>query len=388
MSARQGGGQTYLRNLFAHVPGEAPDGSRVEVFLAAPAALRELAAPGRIEYLPVSPLAENPFARAPWERLLLPRLVRSLSADILFSPGGTTTLRPPAPCRSVTMFRNMIPFDMAQRRRYPPGYQRVRNWLLERIMLDAMTGADLVIFISDYARRVVEARAGGPMRASVVIPHGVSERFRVGAQPLPAPVWAPPQGFFLYVSTLDFYKNQLEVTRGFLQAKAAAGFAEKLLIVGPGNPRYVSLLRKEIAERGAEADVLLPGSVPYEDLPALYQNARINIFASESENCPNILLEALASGRPVLCSDRPPMPEFGGDAVAYFDPRSPAACASGLLDLLESAQRRSDLAHRALIRSRRHDWSESARGTWEAILSTQTRDKTASKGAHAASTRQ
>ena len=254
MSARQGGGQTYLRNLFAHLPGEAPDGSAVEVFLVAPAALHELAAPGRIEYLPVSPLAENPFARAPWERFVLPRLVRRLSADILFSPGGTTTLRPPAPCRSVTMFRNMIPFDMAQRRRYPPGYQRVRNWLLERIMLDAMTGADLVIFISDYARQVVEARAGGPMRASVVIPHGVSDRFRVGTQPLPAPGWVPQEGYFLYVSTLDFYKNQLEVMRGFLQAKAAVGFAEKLLIVGPGNPVYVSLLRKEIAERGAQAE--------------------------------------------------------------------------------------------------------------------------------------
>jgi glycosyltransferase involved in cell wall biosynthesis len=368
MSARQGGGQTYLKNLFAHLPDEAPDGSAVEVFLVAPAALRKLAMPGRIEYLPASPLAENPFVRAPWERSVLPRLVRRLSADILFSPGGTSPVRPPAPCRSVTMFRNMIPFDMAQRRRYPPGYQRVRNWLLERIMLEAMTGADLVIFLSDYARQVVEARAGGPMRASIVIPHGVSERFRVGSQPLPAPAWAPQEGFFLYVSTLDFYKNQLEVMRGFLQAKAATGFAEKLLVVGPDNPVYASLLRKEIAERGAQAEVLLPGSVPYEDLPALYQNARINIFASESENCPNILLEALASGRPVLCSDRPPMPEFAGDAVAYFDPRSPAACASGLLELLADAQRQSDLAQRAMLRSRRYAWSEAARRTWDAIL--------------------
>ena len=206
------------------------------------------------------------------------------------------------------------------------------------------------------------------MRASVVIPHGVSDRFRVGTQPLLAPGWVPQEGYSLYISTLDFYKNQFEVMRGFLQAKAAVGFAEKLLIVGPGNPVYVSLLRKEIAERGAQAEILLTGSVPYEDLPALDQNARINIFASESENCPNILLEALASGRPVLCSDRPPMPEFAGDAVAYFDPRSPAACASTLLELLKSAQRQSDLAQRAIIRSRRYAWSETARGTWDAIL--------------------
>ena len=273
-----------------------------------------------------------------------------------------------APCRSVTMFRNMIPFDPAQRRRYPLGYQRVRNWLLERVMLKAMTGADLVIFISDYARRVVETRAGGPMKASVVIPHGVSDRFRVGASPLPAPAWVPDSGYLLYVSTLDFYKNQIQVVRGFLQAKAATGFREKLLLVGPGNPAYIALLQSEIAQHKAEGEILLVGSVPYEDLPALYQNARINIFASESENCPNILLEALASGRPILCSERPPMPEFAGDAVAYFDPRLPQALAEGLVRLLGDPSAQGELIKRSLARSGRYAWSDAARNTWEAIL--------------------
>jgi glycosyltransferase involved in cell wall biosynthesis len=368
LSARQGGGQTYLKNLFEHLPRIAPDGSPVEVFLLAPSSLRLPLLVGRVDYLPLDWLGENPFARELWERVGLPRLLRQIGANVLFTPGGTSAARPTTQCKSVTMFRNMIPFDLSQRRRYPLGYQRLRNWMLERVMLEAMVGADLVIFVSDYARHVVEARAGRPMKASVVIPHGVSDSFRLGAKPLPTPQWAPDCGYLLYVSTLDFYKNQLEVMRGFLQAQNAAGFKEKLLLVGPGNPGYIALLRKEIAKRKAEGEILLVGSVPYEDLPALYQNARINIFASESENCPNILLEALASGRPILCSHRPPMFEFAGDAVVYFNPRSPQAFAKELINLLGDSKVQSELIQRSLVRSRNYDWANAARRTWEVIL--------------------
>lgn len=368
LSARQGGGQTYLRNLFDHLPRQGPNGDLIRVFLLAPESLRALEKPGHIEFLSGRWTVASPLTRAVWERFGLPRLLRTLGADVLFTPGGTSLARPPAPCRLVTMFRNMIPFDLAQRRRYPLGYQRLRNWLLERIMLKSMINADLVIFISSFARGVVEARAAGQIKRAVVISHGISDHFRLGIERLPRPGWTPPSGYFLYVSTLDYYKNQLEVVRGFLQAKARAGFAQKLLLVGPGNPEYIALVQKEIASQDAQDQVLLVGSVCYEDLPALYQNATINIFASESENCPNILLEALASGRPILCSDRPPMPEFAGDAVFYFDPRSSEALATRLVELLGRPEIQNELAARSLSWSRRYSWSEAARRTWDAIL--------------------
>ena len=59
----------------------------------------------------------------------------------------------------------------------------------------------------------------------------------------------------------------------------------------------------------------------HDELPNLYKNAEINVFLSEVENCPNILLEALASKKPVLCSNKHPMIEFGGDAPFYCNPR-------------------------------------------------------------------
>ena len=52
--------------------------------------------------------------------------------------------------KTVTMFRNMMPFDRQQRQKYPFGWMRMRNWILERTMLRSMLSADLVIFIDIF----------------------------------------------------------------------------------------------------------------------------------------------------------------------------------------------------------------------------------------------
>jgi len=102
-------------------------------------------------------------------------------------------------------------------------------------------------------------------------------------------------------------------------------------------------------------------------LPAVYQHAKVNIFASSCENCPNILLEALAAGRPVLCSDYQPMPEFAGNAVRYFDPYNPEQLAEKLIDLLDDSALRTDLGLRARARSERFHWTDTADKTWNAL---------------------
>ena len=54
-------------------------------------------------------------------------------------------------------------------------------------------------------------------------------------------------------------------------------------------------------------------------MPVFYRKAQFIVFASMSENCPNILLESLSFGKAILCSKKFPMPEFGGKNVVYFN---------------------------------------------------------------------
>jgi glycosyltransferase involved in cell wall biosynthesis len=363
-SARQGGGQTYLRYLLQFLPSD----SGVEIFILAPDSLELPKDRVNIKRPRVAWPVENPYLRAIWERLLLPGLLREIKADILFCPGGVVGTRPPKGCRTVTMFRNMIPFDLAQRRKYPLGFDRLRNWLLNRVMLKSMVHADLVIFISEYARKVIEAVAGGPLTRALVIYHGINPRFRIeaGAE-LPRPDWLPSEGYLLYVSTLDVFKAQVEVVRGYAILKQQRQTREKLLLVGPENPTYGEKVRSEITRLGLTGEVIVVGAIPHEALPAVYHHALISIFASESENCPNILLESLAAGRPIVASNRLPMPEFGGDAVVYFDPTSPADLAEKLAAIIDNPAYMVQLSEKALERSRLFDWDTAARLTWKAI---------------------
>jgi glycosyltransferase involved in cell wall biosynthesis len=364
LSARQGGGQTYLYNLLSHIPENVP----VEVCLLAPSSFGLAVSDGRVQRIEVSSGLENPLARALWEKHALPRLARALRADVLFCPGGIIGARILNGCRTVTMFRNMIPFDRTQRGRYRSWYERLRNWLLERAMLKSMIRADLVIFISQFAKGVIEARVPGGIGRSVVVPHGIGPRFRVDlAAPVARPAWLPQGDYFLYVSTLDVYKAQLEVVRAYHLLRERRATPEKLVLVGPENPEYGRKVRKEVEQLGLSDAVFILGPMPYGELPGAYQHARINLFASESENCPNVLLEALAAGRPVVCSERPPMPEFAGDAAVYFDPASASDLAEKLGALADDPARMTDLARRALQRSRLYSWEESARLTWRAI---------------------
>ena len=364
LSARQGGGQTYVSSLLNFFPVECA----AEIFVLAPDTLLLPTQRDNIKRIPVNWPVENCLVRAAWERLCLPRLARQLRADVLFCPGGIIGSRVPKGCKTVTTFQNMLAIDLKGRRQFPLGYIRFRLWVLEKVMLRSMIRSDLVIFISEFGREVVNGRANRPIKNVVVIPHGISNSFRnrlaVGSH---RPEWLPRGDYLLYVSTIDFYKAQVEVVRAYARLKSLRATSEKLVLAGPESPDYGLMVRNEIRRNSLDGDVMLVGNIPYEQMPGLYQHALVNIFASECENCPNILLEALAAGRPVFSSNLPPMTELAGDAAVYFDPKSPEELGEKLASVLTDADQMRTLAVAADERSRLYDWSSAARVTWQAI---------------------
>lgn len=359
-SARQGGGQTYLVNLLSHLP--VTDPPQIEVF--APARLKLPEHP-QIKRVHANWPTENPLMRAAWERVALPRYLKRANADVLFCPGGLVATRPPKGCKVVTMFRNMIPFDPVAMKALPFGLQWVRSQMLRRLMLKSMREADLTIFISDFARGVIERMARIPN--PVTIPHGVSDFFRRGTEVLPKPELAGDKPYLLYVSKMDVYKHHKEVVLAFSALPEAMREGYRLVLIGEAESAVAEQLRPLIAAHGMQRQVLLLGAVPYGQLPAFYQNAKAILFASSCENCPNILLEALASGRPVLSADVDPMPEFGGPDIGYFSPFDPASISRAMARVLDSPEIEKSLANAASQQSLRYNWVQTASETWAAI---------------------
>lgn len=363
-SALQGGGQTYLYHLFRNIPDDWAGKYRIIAILS-PKFADQFSSGHSVEILAPAFPARSLVHRVLWYWVRLPRLLRCLKADVLFSPGGTLATRRLHGAKSAVTHQNMLPFDLTERKRYPYGYLRVKFWLLRLAQGASFRDADLVIFISEYAKAAIDRCIPRKRGRSTVIPHGLSDHFRQLAPSPPAEIRGIE--YVLYVSTLDFYKAQLEMVQAWAALKRRRTTCEKLILVGPENRKYGRRVRELIHSLGLQDDVLIAGNVPYESLPAYYQNAKVNLFASSCENCPNILLEAMASGRSVLCSDRQPMPEFAGDNVAYFDPYNPEQLAGLLMRFLDDAGLRERMGAMALEHSRRYQWSDSARKTWSAL---------------------
>lgn len=357
LSARLGGGQTYLINLFEFVPIN----EDLEIIVFAPRSLKLQDHPRIRRVEPAWP-TENPIVRAFWEKWMLPNILKAEKADVLFCPGGVVGTRAPAGCKVATMFRNMIPFDMRVRKSIPFGLQRLRNWLLNRIMLKSMSEADLTIFISNYARSVIESLTS--VKNAVTIPHGISSVFRTHEVSTVRPAFLPAGEYILYVSRFDVYKHHYEVVSAYGKLTQELRERHPLILVGETNLPEAARVKSLISVLGLEGQVLLMDAVPYHSLPPLYHHAYLNIFASSCENCPNILLEALASGRPMICSNVMPMPEFGADAALYFSPFDSQDIENVLSEALSNSDLLKRLSVAAVEQSNKFDWESTSRKTW------------------------
>ena len=360
MAARQGGGQTYLHNLFKYVPDA---GHSVRVIAVVPP-VDVFRGGDRVEYITPSFSAGNLPARLLWTKTRLPALLRSVRAAVLFCPGGSVAAFGNGGWKTAVTFRNMLPFDINERRRFPYGYTRARLAGLRYIQARSFEKADLVIFLSEYARSVIDTVAGRRRGRSLVIPHGVVQG---GKPPDRKDGVDLPAKYIAYVSVLDAYKAQLEVVEAWSLMRRARRCTEKLLLVGPSDTPYADKVRRRIAALGLQAEVVLTGNIAPLLLPTVYGRAIANVFASSCENCPNILLEAMAAGRPLLCSDYQPMPELAGAAPLYFDPYSPQTLAHQFCRVLDDDALRAQLARASRERAATFQWRETSQRTWQAL---------------------
>ncbi len=300
--------------------------------------------------------------RTLWRRRHLPRELIETS-DILFAPGG---LLAATSLPRVTMCRNMLPFDPVERRRYPPGYERLRLELLLREQSRSFLAADGVIFLTDYARESVLGQLKGTPRAVATIPHGVSPRFarQNRAYRSPEECNATDPFRLVYVSTVNRYKHQWTVVEAVARLRAS-GLPVALDLAGGGEKHSVARLNASLAEHDPGGDfVTYHGAIPFDQVHELYHAADATIFASSCENLPNILLEAMLSGAPVLSSDRGPMPEVLGEGGLYFDPENADSLVKALHALLADPAGRAARVETAITRAEALTWPRCADATF------------------------
>lgn len=357
---RAGGGETHLRGLLGAAHPAKHGIARITVW------------GGRhiLDQLPDAPWLVRAHerdldgtlpARLWWQRTVLQRRARE-ACDVLVCPGGSYagTFHP-----FVTMSRSLLPFEAGERQRFGLSWMRVKLALLRRAQVSTLRRAAGVIFLNEYARECV-TRVTGPLRGQTcLIPHGVDRAFH-GAARVPrhfGACSAEDPLRLLYVSTVDMYKHQWHVVDavGLLRAR---GLPVSLELVGGAYPPALRRLRAAMARVDPQGRfVSYTGALPHAELPARYHAADAFVFASSCENMPHILLEAMASGLPIACARRGPMPGMLADGGTYFEPERPETIADALVSLLTDPVVAAAAADVARTRSLPYTWSRCADDT-------------------------
>ncbi len=171
-------------------------------------------------------------------------------------------------------------------------------------------------------------------------------------------------GYLLYVGTLRPHKNLPRLIEAFCRLPSDS---PPLVIAGHAETRY--------PQARAQAATLPAGRVcfvetPAEaDLPALYSGASLFVFPSLAEGFGLPVLEAMACGAPVACSNAPGLDEAAGPAAARFDPLNVDDIAETLSVLLRDRERRAALGERALAHSAAFTWERAAEETRRVYVS-------------------
>lgn len=301
--------------------------------------------------------------RAYWQSFRLSCLAGKENCNVLFIPGGsyTATYRP-----IVTMSQNLLPFDWKEARRYGWSPIVLRMILLRWTQSKSFRKAQGLIFLTEYAQSIVMRAIEPILGETIVIPHGVNDRFF--CQPreqLPIREYSVHRPFrILYVSIISPYKHQWIVADA-VKLLRQSGLPVRLDLIGPAYPPALKQLMRLLDRIDPTGDfVRYLGEVPHSELHKNYANADMCLFASSCENLPNILLEGMASGLPIASSDRGPMPEVLGDAGVYFNPESPQDIARALCQFIDSVELRTEKATSSFARARNYSWSRCQRDTF------------------------
>jgi glycosyltransferase involved in cell wall biosynthesis len=296
----------------------------------------------------------GPFSlRQQW---VMPRLLRHLEADVYHSSYYLMPYLPGVP--TVLTIYDLIPMLF-------PEYSTARARLLFRLTTSlALRAASHVILISQATRRDLLAAYRFSPEKLTVIPLAADPAFRPASPHEVESVRRKhdlPEDYVLYLGSNKPHKNLVRLIDAFSRiARHTPRIA--LVIAGAWDPCYPQA-RRRVAALELERSVHFLGPVAEEDLRALYSGATAFVFPSLYEGFGLPVLEAMACGTPIACSDASSLPEVAGDAALYFDPTDVEAIAWAFSEILTDPALRENLRAQGLNRASEFSWEQTGQET-------------------------
>jgi len=355
----------YIAELLGQFAGMGPE-MEVDVILHPEDSSAFLNGSGGLHPIELGEWFRSPLKNILWHQFGLPGICSRNHYDVLFLPAGNRRLPWTVPVPTVGTVHDFATLHLAGK------YGFSRSIYIKKVLPVLIRSLTRVITPSQASARDIIEFARVPEDKVDCIPIGVDHsRFHPRD---PAECQAALQSrcgirapYLLYVSRLEHPgKNHVRLIRAFDLLRSR--LKEPIQLVLAGKDWWHEEAIHEEARRARHAgDILFTGFLGDGDLPLLYAGARALIFPSLFEGYGIPVLEAMASGIPVACSNVSSLPEVAGDAALLFDPTDEESILSAMETLVTEEPFREKARTRGLEHSRSFTWERTASQTLESL---------------------
>lgn len=302
----------------------------------------------------------QPLARILWEQSLLPLQLHQLRADLVHGLVNVLPLTIRVP--------GVVTVHDLSFMRMPASLTAARRAYLTRLCQASVQRAAHVIAVSRQTADDVMHYFGIPASKITVVYNGVAASFVPGDPTTTAAFCQTknlPERFLLYLGTLEPRKNLELLLKAFARWRNQASADErqiKLVLAGGKGWFYTEIFRL-VNALDLEQSVLFPGFIAENELPHWYQAAEGFVYPSLFEGFGLPVLEAMACGTPVLCSQASSLLEIVGTSTLTFPAHSEEELIAGLALLTGQPALRAALRASGLAQAKQFTWRNTAQAT-------------------------
>ncbi|MCK4353149.1 glycosyltransferase family 4 protein [candidate division WOR-3 bacterium] len=308
----------------------------------------------------------SPLFRLFREHFLLPIFYKREKLNLIHNTKSAISIL--KPCKRIVTLFDLIPIT------YPETESLLARVYWKVQIPIAAKFSDLIITASEYSKKQIIRKFNVQDIKIKVIPLGVSEDFTSNYQ-LPITNYQLPTKYILYVGAIKPRKNLNTLIKAYASIKDKLEY--KLVIVGKSGWGSKNLfkfikslgLRSEKLEVGNQkseirgqrtSDIIFTGFVPDKDLPYIYSNADLFIYLSRYEGFGLPILEAMASGVSVICSNASSLIEIAQDAAILVNPENVNEVSKSIYKVLTNNSLRGNLIRNGLKRAGNFPWQNTA----------------------------
>ena len=305
-----------------------------------------------------APINER-YLAAMWHRARVPLVVEAFigKVDVFYSPDF---LLPPTLAK-----RKLVTIHDLSYVRVPECFPVPLLRYLNSAVPRAVQRADVILADAASTQRDVADVYHVPLEKIKVLYSGVDSRFHPKvSEASQARVRELMHGkpYLLSVSTIQPRKNYARLIEAFAKIANLQSLIPNLqLVIAGGRGWMFEEVFQTVEHLGLQERVIFPSFFSDEDLPALYAGATLFVYPSLYEGFGLPIAEAMSCGVPIVSSNASSLPEVGGDAVIYFDPRNVDAMADAMQRVLSDESLRKDLRARGIEQAKRFSWDKAAR---------------------------